>query len=108
MSPPMRQPDLPPAGQRLVKLMQRIQFGRLESLQVRNGAPLLGRGEIVVWDHKFGSDEASPSPASATDFQLKRQVRELFDYLRRLGDGTIDVLEVRHGLPFRMIRRESA
>ena len=75
---------------------------------MRNARPLLGRGEIVVWDHKFGSDEASPSTASATDFQLKRQVRELFDYLRRLGDGTIDVLEVRHGLPFRMIRRESA
>ncbi len=47
MSRPMRCQDLPAAGQQLVALMQRIQFGRLESLRVHNGTPLLDPGPVI-------------------------------------------------------------
>jgi hypothetical protein len=33
---------------------------------------------------------------------MKRPVRDLFDELSRLGDGTVISLEFRHGLPFRL------
>jgi hypothetical protein len=31
---------------------------------------------------------------------LKRQVRELFEELERISDGTVIRLDFRHGLPF--------
>ena len=36
------------------------------------------------------------------DFELKREVAELFEYTRDVEDGEIRVLVVRHGLPFTM------
>ena len=34
------------------------------------------------------------------EFELKRPVRDLFDQLIRLQNGTVISLEFRHGLPF--------
>ena len=43
------------------------------------------------------------NPGSADeDYLLKQQVVELLRVLDRLGDGVIDALEVKHGLPFRL------
>jgi len=39
---------------------------------------------------------------SLDEFELKRQVAELFDYVRTIEAGEIRCLEVRHGLPFSM------
>ena len=42
------------------------------------------------------------------DFLLKQQVVELFAFFDELQNGVIDVLEIKHGLPFRMVVREVA
>jgi hypothetical protein len=47
-----------------------------------------------------GNDAAKVTRTS--EFELKRQVCELFEELERLQDGTLISLEVRHGLPFRL------
>ena len=39
---------------------------------------------------------------------LKRQLVELFDLLDDYGDGVIEVLEIKHGMPFRMTVMEKA
>jgi hypothetical protein len=80
--------------------MQRIVFGRIEGLAVRNGEPVLNPRPRIVRDIKLGSDSA-PAPAK-DDFQLKNQVTELLEHLEQLGTGTVECLEVRHGLPFRL------
>jgi hypothetical protein len=43
---------------------------------------------------------------NSTDFALKQQVVELFAFFDELQNGIIDVLEIKHGLPFRMIVTE--
>jgi hypothetical protein len=94
--------SLPPAGQRLVELMQRLHFGQILGLHVRAGQPVLNPLPRLVRDHKLGSEPA-PRPASASeDFLLKEQVVELFDYFEQVGDGVIDLIEIKHGLPFRI------
>lgn len=98
--------QLTPERQLLVELMQAVNFGRIEGLLVRDGQPVLKPRPKVVWEHKFGSDSGSRSEYGRPDFLLKRQVVEMFDQLDDLGDAIIDQIEIKHGLPFRMVVSE--
>ncbi len=55
----------------------------------------------IVREFKFGSDNGG-RPSGSNDFNLKTQMIELFESLDSIRDGTVQVLEVKHGLPFRM------
>ncbi|NIM21246.1 MAG: hypothetical protein GTN64_02310 [Candidatus Latescibacteria bacterium] len=98
---------LTPARGRLVELMQRINFGRIEGLEVRDGEPVIDPPPIVVRDIKFGGENGPRHELEAKDFILKREVIEFFVQLEELANGTVDVLEIKHGLPFRMSIKEA-
>lgn len=91
---------LSPARRRLVELMQRLNFGRIEALQVRAGEPIFDPMPQVTREYKFCSDNGPHREAGRSDCQLKNQVRDLMSLLDEVGDGTIAVLTVKHGLPF--------
>ncbi len=93
---------LAPARQRLVELMQRINFGQIVGLQVRHGEPLLHPRPQVIRDIKLASEPPPRSARHGEDFLLKQQVIELFAFFDRLQNGVIDLLEVKNGLPFRL------
>ncbi len=92
--------SLPPARKRLLDLLQRINFGRLEGLLVRGGDPVLTPLPRVVREYKFAAENGPRPEAGLADFALKAQHRDLFRLLDEVGDGTIAVLTVKHGLPF--------
>jgi len=100
--------DLPPAGARLVELMQGINYGHIDGLAVRCGGPVLDPPPHVVREVKFGGENGPRPEAAKEDFALKAQVRDLFAQLEALGDGVIRCLEVKHGLPFKMTIEEDA
>jgi hypothetical protein len=80
--------------------MHVLDFGRIMNLPIRNGEPVLDPWPSTIKDIKFPSE---PSPVvDANDFVLKRQAAEFFAYTRGVRSGTIRVLEIRHGLPFKM------
>jgi hypothetical protein len=89
----------------LVVLMQRIQYGTITNLTVVGGEPVFDPPPGVTRDIRFGED---PLPRSERDFVLKRQVLELLSQLDALGTGTVAVIEVKGGLPFRMRLTEAA
>lgn len=92
---------LPPGRRRLVELMQRVNFGRIEGLVVRRGDPAFDPTPRVVTEWKFGAAENGPRPESGlSDFALKPQVIELFALFDTLPDGTGIMLVVKHGVPF--------
>ena len=91
--------NLSPARQRLVELMQRLNFGRIDHLEVRGGEPVLDPMPAVVREHKFCADN-TPRPEAGRDCKLKNQVADLMALLDEIGDGTISVLSFKHGLPF--------
>ncbi len=97
-----------PARRRLVGLFQQLNFGRLEHLIVHNGEPVLDPLPQVVSEIKFGGENGPRSEPAAGDFTLKPHLIELFAHFDRIGNGVIETLEVKHGLPFRMLVRESA
>jgi hypothetical protein len=86
----------------LVELMQQLNFGRIENLTVRSGEPVLAPPPRVVHEHKFGGDNGPRPEHAAEDFLLKAQVVDLLRFLDRFGDGTIALVEVKHGLPFKL------
>ena len=100
--------SLPDPHRRFVELMQDINFGRIERLSVVDGDPMLDPRPAIVREHKFPGDNGPRPELDSPDFQLKQQVVELFALLDRIGDGMIETLEVKHGLPFRVYLREDA
>jgi hypothetical protein len=96
--------SLSPERRRLIELMQRVNFGRIEGLVVRDGNPILDEKPLprIVVEVKFGGDNGPRPEADSSDFSLKAQVADLFDHLARLCNGRIESLTVKHGLPFGM------
>lgn len=94
--------DLTPARKRLVELMQRVGFGRIEGLVVRGGDPVLDPPPRVVREIKFCAENGPRPEAGKKDFALKQQVRDLFAEMEVMGNGVIRSIEIKHGLPFRM------
>ena len=100
------QSSLSPERQRLIRDMQRINFGRIDGLVIRDREPVLDPGPRKQVEIKFGGANGPRSELGASDFALKQQVVELFAFFDALDNGTIDVLEIKHGLPFRVIVTE--
>jgi hypothetical protein len=94
--------------QQLIGLMQRLNFGCIEGLIVRDGEPVLEPKPRIVREVKFGGENGPRPEAAKQDFTLKKEVRDLFAQMEALGDGTVLSLEVKHGLPFKMSFEEDA
>ncbi len=106
MSPsdcPSRLRELSPARRDCVLLIQSIHFGSIEGLVLRNGEPILDPEPKTVYEIKLGADTATRSELTAGNFLLKAQVVELLQYFDRIDTGTVPVIEIRHGLPFRVL-----
>jgi len=93
---------------RLVELMQRINFGRIEGLVVRNGEPVLAPPPRVIREIRFGGENGTRPEAAKENFALKSQVVELLNLIEAIRDGVIQRLEIKHGLPFMMTIEEDA
>ncbi|MBT8341828.1 MAG: hypothetical protein HKP58_10870 [Desulfatitalea sp.] len=93
---------------RLVELMQRINFGAIEKLIFKRGELLFDPPPRVIREIKFCAENGPRPETTKQDFTLKAQVRDLFAQIETLGDGVIHSLEVKHGLPFKMIIEENA
>jgi hypothetical protein len=93
--------DLSPSERGFVILLQQLGFGHLESIRIRGGAVVLDPCPTVVRVLKFGAAESQP-PSPSADFELKKSMSDLFEYIRGVDDGEIRRLEIRHGLPFSM------
>lgn len=100
--------SLTPSRRNLLHEMQRLNFGRIEGLVIRNGQPVTKPRPVIVREHKFGGENGPRTELATDDFLLKQQVVELFAFFDQHRDGEIEVLEIKHGLPFRMIVREVA
>jgi hypothetical protein len=95
--------DLSPAWQRLLRLFQTIHFGRVEELEIRNGEPVFSPEPRVFLELKLDAADG-PRPERRLDrFELRSQVERFIEQVIRLKDGTVERIEVRHGMPFRMV-----
>jgi hypothetical protein len=95
--------QLSPARQALVRVLQAINFGELQSIHVRDADPILDGDVVVILDAKLDKDEIPRSELKLADFVLGAEVMRLMSHLDGLKNGTILRLEVRAGIPRRLI-----
>lgn len=92
--------QLSPAQQHLIELMQRINFGRIDGLSVRQGDPVLQPPPKTIRVIKIGAESGPRPESNKADFKLKSHAHTLFAQLASMGDGAICSIEVQYGLPF--------
>ena len=99
MNQPNTKSSLTPGQTRLVELMQSLNFGRIEALQIRDGQPIFDPPPRVVQKVKIGADNNSRVEVEYADFRLKLGVIELLDAIGKLREGEVRAIEIRFGLP---------
>jgi hypothetical protein len=93
---------LTPGRRRLLELMHRLHYGKVENLPVAAGEPRLDApGVRVVAEVKFATTEAAPPPSPLpADYVGRPHVAALLRLLDDRPDDLITVLEIKHGTPF--------
>lgn len=100
MNHPIPKSVLSKSQSRLVEILQRLNYGRVEELHVRNGEPVFDPAPRIIQKLKMGG-ENGPRPESALqDFLLKHQTIEMLQAIADLGEGTILAIECKNGLCF--------
>ena len=90
--------------QALVRLFQSINYGNVRDLNVRDQEPVLASpSPIVVVDLKLDAEDHSRDELAAADFELCAEVGRLISFLDRMQDGKISSIEVRAGIPRRIL-----
>jgi hypothetical protein len=100
--------SLPASYQRLLETMQQLNFGRIEHLEVRSGEPAFDPPPRIVKDIKIGGDNSARPELEREDFLLKAPVIEFFGHLHELGDGTVTLIEIKYGHPFKLLIEQPA
>ncbi len=93
---------LTPARRRLVEMMQEINFGRIEGLEVRYGEPVLDPPPKAARQMVFGRRNGTNAGDANHGITLNKKVAELFEVFDR--EQTFRVLElvIDDGMPVRM------
>jgi hypothetical protein len=103
----MHKRDLSGPRQRLVEMMQQLNYGRVEGLFIKRGEPLFDDAAPRTFvDVKFGAENGPRKESAIADFALRAEVIELFAHFDQLQHGRIDCLTVKRGLPFSMSRED--
>ena len=92
---------------RLIALMQRIGFGRIDSLRVVGGQPVFDPPPRVVREVKLGAERSSLEHDCSADFTVKRAFVDLLAEFAAVDTANV-AIEIRHGLPVRLIVEEVA
>lgn len=103
MPNPLRLSDLSPARQALVRMCQAINRGSIEGLEVRQSEPVFDPSPVMVKDVKLDKDEGPRPESGLPDFVLNCEISRLFELLDEIECGAIRLIEVRGGIPRRML-----
>ena len=100
--PAVRFSSLPQDWQNFIRMMQFLNFGRLENLNVVDGMPQNDMSLVSVAEFRYAGDNCPSPEYELEDFVLRNEVVQFIEDLRALDMMTIKVVYVKHGLPFRM------
>jgi hypothetical protein len=98
----MRRTDFSPARQHFLDVCRDLGFGFIRNLRVDAHEPVLPPPSDIVRDIVFGKRNGPHKVEASADYVLRAEVIEFFSYLDLLGDCVIEMLIVKHGLPFQM------
>lgn len=101
----LRLSNLSPQRQHLVRLCQRLNFGSIRGLVIRGGEPVFDPPPTLLVEVKLDGDDPPRPESELADFHLVQEVVQLMNRLDDLITTTIEVLEIRAGIPRRVVFR---
>jgi hypothetical protein len=104
--PELRYSDLSAARQAFTRQCQRIWFGRIERLRVCCSEPAFDEQTGVLIDLKLDRDD-DLRPEQHGDYTLSAELVRFFAKLEGIGSGIVEQIEIRSGLPRRMLFKPS-
>jgi hypothetical protein len=96
------------AERELIRLIRQTQFGCISNIKLSAGQPVFDGNTSVSIEFKLSGLEPTKEVLSEQDYLNRPQVRTLFERFRTLGNGTIECIDVRDGLPFKMTIKRKA
>jgi hypothetical protein len=99
----VRLSQLSAARQALVRLCQTINRGTIEDLEVRQTEPVFNPPPVVLRDLKLDADEEARPELALQDFALSGEVLRLMRLLDEIEFGSVRHIEVRAGIPRRIL-----
>ena len=90
----------------LLETIEQLHFGRIQNLEVRGGEPVFDPAPRVTKEIKLGDDQCRLASEARNIGRI--QIIDLFAQFDRLRDCTVETLEVKHGLPFRLTLCQAA
>lgn len=103
----LRLSQLSPARQALVRILQAVNFGEIRGVRVQDADPILEHDTVVAIDTKLDKAEEPRAELGLTEFELREETRRLMARLDEVKDGTIERIEVRAGIPRRILFKSS-
>lgn len=95
--------ELSTPRQALVRLCQSINHGYIEALRITDGEPTFTPAPTVLVDVKLDQDEGPRPEIELRDFELCGELHRLMSRMDRVKDGKVARLEIRGGVPRRVI-----
>jgi hypothetical protein len=92
--------ELLPSERIFLDAMHRLGYGRLEAVLIEKGELVLDPWPSTIRQVKFGASDPACEKETRTEFRLKAQLAELFEYVRSVDAGEICLSEIGGGLPF--------
>jgi hypothetical protein len=89
--------------QALIRRCQRLGFGTIRGLEVHDCEPVLGPKTEVLFDVKLDGDEKPRAEQNLGDFPVCKEIQRVLSTLDSIGNGVIERVEVRAGIPRRMV-----
>ena len=99
----VRLSDLSTPRQVFIRQCQRMGFGKIVGLAVRGGDPIFTEATQILIDVKLEADEGPRAEQQLGDFVLCAELVRLFRKLDTVRDGEINLVEVRTGIPRRIV-----
>jgi len=89
--------------QALVRLCQSVDYGQILDLQVRDHEPVFSPPPKLLLDIKLDADCGGRPECELADFALCDEVCRLLDRIEKMGTGQVQRIEVRAGIPRRVL-----
>jgi hypothetical protein len=89
--------------QLLIRLCQATNYGSIQDIEVKDSEPDFSSKPVVLVDLKLDSDGGLRREVDLADFALPDEVRRLMAQLDKLKNGKIARIDVRAGIPRRLL-----
>lgn len=100
---PQKLSDLSPPRKVLLRTCQDLGHGQILDLHVVDHEPTFHPPPTLLWDIRLDADDAARPESELPDFALRAEVVRLLEALDTVKNGRIQRIEVRAGIPRRVL-----